>query len=142
MLRYRYALLIYKAVGNKLKKHRTSNKNTNLFLYIENYRYVCVMNLKIATEIGKCLSNKIRFQILEWLKEPEKHFPPHETLKHFNDGVCVTYIQEKTKLSQSTISTYLTNMEKCGLLISTRHGKWSYLKRNEETIKQFTDFIK
>lgn len=53
------------------------------------------MNLRIATEIGKCLSNKIRFQILEWLKEPEKHFPPHETLKHFNDGVCVTYIQEK-----------------------------------------------
>jgi len=54
------------------------------------------MNLKIATEIGKCLSNQIRFQIMEWLKEPEKHFPPHETLKHFNDGVCVTYIQEKT----------------------------------------------
>ncbi|WP_417238054.1 ArsR/SmtB family transcription factor [Bizionia sp.] len=100
------------------------------------------MNLKTATEIGKCLSNQTRFQILEWLKKPEKHFPPHETLKHFNDGVCVTYIQEKAGLSQSTISTYLTNMEKCGLLISTRHGKWSYLKRNEETIKQFTDFLK
>ena len=94
---------IFETVGNKLKKHRTLNKNQNTFLYIENYRYVYVMNLKIATEIGKCLSNKIRFQILEWLKEPEKHFPPHETLKHFNDGVCVTYIQEKTELSQSTI---------------------------------------
>ena len=99
------------------------------------------MNLRIATEIGKCLSNKIRLQILEWLKEPEKHFPPHETLKHFNDGVCVTYIQEKTGLSQSTISTYLTNMEKCGLRISTRHGKWSYLKRNEATIKAFTEYL-
>lgn len=134
-------LILYNHVGYKLKKHRTSNKNTNSFIYIENYRYVCSMNLKTATEIGKCLSNQIRFQIMEWLKEPEKHFPPHETLKHFNDGVCVTYIQEKTELSQSTISTYLTNMEKCGLLISTRHGKWSYLKRNEETIKQFTDFL-
>jgi len=40
------------------------------------------MNLKTATEIGKCLSNHTRFQILEWLKAPEKHFPPHETLKH------------------------------------------------------------
>ncbi|WP_417860208.1 ArsR/SmtB family transcription factor [Winogradskyella sediminis] len=99
------------------------------------------MNIKTATEIGKCLSNQTRFQILEWLKAPEKHFPPHETLKHFNDGVCVTYIQEKAGLSQSTISTYLTNMEKCGLLISTRHGKWSYLKRNEAVIKQFTDFL-
>ncbi|GAL01214.1 transcriptional regulator [Nonlabens ulvanivorans] len=79
---------------------------------------------------------------MEWLKEPEKNFPPHETLKHFNDGVCVTYIQEKAGLWQSTISTYLTNMEKCGLLISTRHGKWSYLKRNENTIEKFINFLK
>jgi len=99
------------------------------------------MDLKLATEIGKCLSNQTRVQILEWLKAPEKHFPPHETLKHFNDGVCVTYIQEKAGLSQSTISTYLTNMEKCGLLISTRHGKWTYLKRDEMLIQQFAAFI-
>tara|TARA_A100000171_G_C2140629_1_gene155986 strand:+ start:17511 stop:17813 length:303 start_codon:yes stop_codon:yes gene_type:complete len=99
------------------------------------------MDLKSATEIGKCLSNQTRVQILEWLKAPEKHFPPHETLKHFKDGVCVTYIQEKAGLSQSTISTYLTNMEKCGLLISTRHGKWTYLKRDEAMIQQFADFI-
>ncbi len=99
------------------------------------------MNLKLATEIGKCLSNPTRLQIMEWLKDPEKHFPPHETVKHFNDGVCVTYIQEKSGLSQSTISTYLSNMEKCGLLISTRHGKWSYLKRNEHLIKEYSLFI-
>lgn len=95
----------------------------------------------MITAIGKCLSNQTRVQIMEWLKEPAKHFPPHETLKHFNDGVCVTYIQEKTGLSQSTISTYLSNMEKCDLLISTRHGKWSYFKRNEKTINAYTQFI-
>ncbi|NKI28502.1 winged helix-turn-helix transcriptional regulator [Arenibacter sp. 6A1] len=99
------------------------------------------MDLRTATEIGKCLSNKTRVQIMEWLKEPETNFPPHETLKHFNDGVCVTYIQEKAGLSQSTISTYLNNMEKCGLLISTRHGKWSYLKRNEDVIQEYIKFI-
>lgn len=99
------------------------------------------MNLKTATEIGKCFANQTRVQIMEWLKAPEKHFPPHQTLKHFNDGVCVSYIQEKAGLSQSTISTYLTNMEKCGLLIMTKHGKWSYFKRNEKTIKKFTQFI-
>lgn len=99
------------------------------------------MNIKDATEIGKCLSNQTRLQIMEWLKHPERHFPPHETLKHFNDGVCVSYIQEKSGLSQSTISTYLTNMEKCGLLISTRHGKWSYLKRNDKLIHEYSQFI-
>ncbi|MDB4293458.1 ArsR family transcriptional regulator [Maribacter sp.] len=99
------------------------------------------MDIKMATEIGKCLSNTPRMQILEWLKAPEKNFPPHETLKHFNDGVCVTYIQEKAGLSQSTISTYLSNMEKCGLLLMTRHGKWSYFKRNEEIIRQYAKFL-
>ncbi|MBO0323158.1 winged helix-turn-helix transcriptional regulator [Muricauda sp. CAU 1633] len=100
------------------------------------------MDIKIATEIGKCLSNPTRVQIMEWLKEPEKNFPPHETLQHFNDGVCVSYIQEKAGLSQSTVSTYLSNMEKCGLLVLTRYGKWSYLKRNEKIIQEYIDFIR
>jgi len=99
------------------------------------------MHLKEATQIGKCLSNQLRVQIVEWLKKPEKHFPPHETLKHFNDGVCISYIQEKVGLSQSTVSTYVNNMEKCGLLIATRHGKWTYFKRNEELFKRYAKFL-
>ena len=78
---------------------------------------------------------------MEWLKAPADNFPPHEDLKHFNDGVCATYIQVKAQLSQSTISTYLTNMEKCGLLMMTRHGKWSYFKRNEDTVANYCKFI-
>ncbi len=100
------------------------------------------MTLKLATEIGKCLSNQTRVQIMEWLKDPENNFLPHESLRNFDDGVCITHIKDKSGLSQSTISTYLTNMEKCGLLILTRHGKWSYLKRNEKLIKEYTDFLR
>ncbi|WP_223788728.1 ArsR/SmtB family transcription factor [Marinicella meishanensis] len=99
------------------------------------------MNLLQATTIGKCLSNQTRIQILLWLKKPDQHFPPHQTLKHFNDGVCVSYIQDKSGLSQPTISTYLANMEQCGLLTSTRHGKWTYFKRNEAVIKAYGEFL-
>jgi ArsR family transcriptional regulator len=100
------------------------------------------MKLKLATEIGKCLSNQTRVQIMEWLKDPNKNFHPHESLRNFDDGVCVTDIKDKSGLSQSTISTYLTNMEKCGLLIMTRHGKFSYLKRNEKLINKYSEFLK
>ena len=31
------------------------------------------MELKEATEIGKCLSNQTRLQIMEWLKNPENN---------------------------------------------------------------------
>ncbi|NUY81499.1 helix-turn-helix transcriptional regulator [Flavobacterium sp. MAH-1] len=95
------------------------------------------MKLKQVVEIGKCLSNQTRVEILEWLKNPEANFPPNESGISNKEGVCVGNIQEKTGLSQSTISTYLGSMERCGLLHMVRNGKWSYFSRNEETIQEF-----
>ena len=92
-------------------------------------------------EISKILSNKTRLNILEWLREPEKHFPPHVDVEGFDDGVCVGYIHDKSNLSQSTISTYLTAMQKENLIIPTRHGKWTYYKRNEEVIEKYKEGI-
>jgi len=94
------------------------------------------------TEISKILSNTTRVNILHWLKNPEQHFPPHQELKHFNDGVCVQYICEKTQLSQSTVSQYLIAMQKADLIVPTRHGKWTYYKRNEQTIAAYIAALK
>jgi len=88
-------------------------------------------------EISKVLANQTRVNILNWLKNPESNFPPHQDIDHFDDGVCVGYIQDKAGLSQSTISTYLTSMQNANLIIPTRHGKWTYYRRNEEVIKNY-----
>lgn len=56
------------------------------------------MNLKLATEIGKCLSNHTRIQIIGWLKDQKKNFKTHESLRNFDDGVCVTDIKDKSGL--------------------------------------------
>ncbi|MEM8762288.1 MAG: metalloregulator ArsR/SmtB family transcription factor [Bacteroidota bacterium] len=93
-------------------------------------------------EVSKVLSNGTRVNILKWLKEPELHFPPHQDIDHFDDGVCVGYIQDKTGLSQSTISTYLNSMQQAGLVIPTRHGKWTYYRRNEEVIQAYYSTLK
>lgn len=95
-----------------------------------------------VTEISQLLSNKTRLQILHWLKEPEKHFPPHVDVEGFGDGVCVGYIHDKSDLSQSTISTYLSSMQKQKLIIPTRHGKWTYYKRNEAVLDAYKNYIK
>ncbi len=100
------------------------------------------MDQEQILEINKALSNLTRLQILNWLKVPEDNFPPHKELGHFNDGVCGQLIQEKAGLSQSTISNYLNGMQKIGLLIATRHGKWTYFKRNEELIEEFVTTLK
>lgn len=89
------------------------------------------------TEVSKVLSNKTRLNIIKWLKMPEENFPPHVDIKGFNDGVCVRNIQIKAGLSQSTISTYLSLMQSAGLVIPTRHGKWTYYKRNEAVISEY-----
>ncbi|WP_409293199.1 ArsR/SmtB family transcription factor [Peribacillus sp. SCS-37] len=96
-------------------------------------------------ELIKVLSNETRLNILQWLKEPEKHFPkqqahlPKEV--SIEGGVCVGDIQEKAKASQSTVSHYLTMMQKAGLLEAVRYGQWTYYRRNEETIRKLAEFL-
>ncbi|MHA7057288.1 ArsR/SmtB family transcription factor [Aquimarina sp. M1] len=88
-------------------------------------------------EIHKALANSTRLDILKWLKDPASNFPTHVDLGHFDFGVCGQYIQDKSGLSQPTISHYLATMNKAGLLIPTRHGKWTYFKRNEKMILEY-----
>lgn len=97
-------------------------------------------------KIFKALSNQTRMDILEWLKDPVSHFdkPEDQVMKNFEEkgGVCVGDIQEKSGLSQSTISSYLTSLENVGLLDSQRHGKWTYYRRNEANIEEFLKDLK
>jgi len=88
-------------------------------------------------EVFKALSNETRLSIIEWLKEPEKNFPPQD----LKGGVCVGSIRDKAGISQSTVSHYLDMLQKAGLLLSERHGKWTYYRRNEETIAALADYF-
>jgi ArsR family transcriptional regulator len=90
----------------------------------------------------KAIGNEKRLRILEWLKEPEQNFPPHQEVEGFGNGVCVAFIQAKAGLSQSTTSQYLAILEEAGLVIPTRIGKWTYYKRNEPGIAEFLEQIK
>jgi len=84
-------------------------------------------------EIFKALSNKTRLQILNWLKDPELNFPDQVEIG-FGMGVCVGQIQKKAGLTQSTVSEYLSTLQRAGLVKSRRIGQWTYYQRNEESI--------
>ena len=84
----------------------------------------------------------MRLQVLQWLREPERHFPVHEGVAEAAAvGVCVSHIQAKTSLAQSTVSAYMASLERAGLVTSTRVGKWTHYKRNEETIALLADAV-
>lgn len=108
-----------------------------LFLCIDIFRYIDMQ------ELFKILSNEHRVQILTWLKDPHAHFAVEDIEPEVTDyGVCMSVIQKKAGISQSTTSTYLSSMVNCGLLKSIREGQWTYYKRNEERIQELASYIK
>ena len=84
------------------------------------------------------LNNPVRRKILGWLKKRD-NFPPALPEHADLDGVCVAYIQEKAGLSQSTISNYMGLLKDAGLVISERHGQFTFYRRNEEAISAFVN---
>ena len=87
-------------------------------------------------EALKALANPMRLDILNWLKDPRKNFPEQEVDPE-TVGVCVSIIQERTGLSQSTTSLYLTSLQRAHLVTSQRIGPWTYYKRHDENIDAF-----
>ncbi|MFE5819235.1 ArsR/SmtB family transcription factor [Streptomyces sp. NPDC056479] len=86
-------------------------------------------------EALKALANPVRLQVLQWLREPEEHFPVNPAVTDPRAvGVCVSHIQAKTGLAQSTVSAYMAVLERAGLVRSTRVGKWTHYRRDEERI--------
>ncbi len=86
----------------------------------------------------RALSNPMRLQLLSWLREPGRHFPLEDAIADpIKVGVCVSHIQAKAGLAQSTVSAYLAELERAGLVQATRVGKWTHYKRNEKRIAQF-----
>lgn len=86
----------------------------------------------------KALANERRLQIVEWLKQPSKHFSS-STCDVEVMGVCVGLIEKKSGLSQSTVSQYLVVLKQAGIITMERSGQWTYCKLN----KSFRDaFIK
>ncbi len=85
----------------------------------------------------RALSNPVRLQLLSWLREPERHFSLEGAVADPAEvGVCVSHIQAKTGLAQSTVSAYMAELERAGLVRSTRVGKWTHYKREEQRIAQ------
>jgi len=91
-------------------------------------------------DIIKALAHPVRSEILGWLKEPQVSFPSQ--IHSFELGVCAGKIFEKAKLSQSTISSHLSTLQRAGLVTTRKVGQWIFYSRNEDLISCFLNRIK
>jgi ArsR family transcriptional regulator len=85
--------------------------------------------------IFKALASDRRQQILMWLKDPTKHFPPQRDGDLVEDGVCGLLIAQKLRVSQPTASDHLNLLVHAGLLRPKRIKQWTFYRRDEAAIK-------
>jgi DNA-binding transcriptional ArsR family regulator len=89
-----------------------------------------------STVAIRALANDRRLQILEWLKNPTKHFPPQVDGDLVEDGVCGLLIARKLHISQPTASEHMKVLCQAGLTRPKRIKKWTFYKRDEARIKK------
>jgi ArsR family transcriptional regulator len=84
----------------------------------------------------RALANDRRLQILEWLKQPRKHFQPQVDGDLVEDGVCGVLVARKLRVSQPTASEHLNILLRAGLLRAKRIKQWTFYKRDEAEIRK------
>lgn len=89
----------------------------------------------------KALANDRRLLILQWLKDPRRHFRRQVDGDLVDDGVCGVLIAEKLGVSQPTVSEHLRVLAQTGMLRGKRIKQWIFYKRDEERIAQLKEMI-
>ena len=84
----------------------------------------------------RALANERRLQILEWLKDPEAHFPPQVDGDLVKDGVCLVFIAQKLGVSQPTATEHMKVLSQAGLVRPKRIKQWTFYKRDETRIRE------
>ena len=87
-----------------------------------------------SDQIFRALANENRLLILNWLKQPTRHFPPQRDGDLVKDGVCGLLIARKLKVSHPTASEHLKILAQAGLLRGKKIKQWTFYKRNEAQI--------
>jgi ArsR family transcriptional regulator len=90
----------------------------------------------ITAEVIKAVANPRRLDIMNWLKDPQRHFPPQVDGDLVRDGVCGLYIARKLRVGQPTASEHLRILTQAGLITGKRIKQWTFYKRNEKRIAE------
>jgi ArsR family transcriptional regulator len=89
--------------------------------------------MKIAVAL-RALANERRLQILEWLREPRKHFRDQVDGDLVDDGVCGLLIAEKLGVSAPTVSEHMRVLTAAKLVRAKRIKQWTMYRRDEAAI--------
>ncbi|MDR6975292.1 ArsR family transcriptional regulator [Streptomyces sp. 3330] len=77
-----------------------------------------------------------RLEILEWLKEPARHFPPQRHGDLVEDGVTADVVAAKLGVGRQVAGTHLSLLAGIGVLRAKRIRRRTYYRRDEMRIAE------
>jgi len=89
--------------------------------------------MKIAIA-SRALANERRLLILDWLRDPRKHFREQADGDLEDDGVCGVLIAEKLGVSAPTLSEHMRVLIAAKLVKAKRIKQWTMYRRDEDAI--------
>ena len=89
--------------------------------------------MKIAPAL-RALANERRLQILDWLRDPRRHFRDQVDGDLVEDGVCGVLIAEKLGVSAPTVSEHMRVLTAAKLVRAKRIKQWTMYRRDEAAI--------
>jgi DNA-binding transcriptional ArsR family regulator len=90
----------------------------------------------------RVMANGRRLRILEWLKDPRKHFPPQVDGDLVKDGVCSVFIAKKLRITQPSASEHLNMLADAGFIRGKKIKQWTFYKRDEKAIRRVKEMIR
>jgi DNA-binding transcriptional ArsR family regulator len=95
----------------------------------------------LDVELLRALASDKRLLVLEWLRDPQAHFPPQRDGDLVRDGVCSQFIAEKLGVSQPTCGEHLRVLSRAGLIRGRKIKQWVFYQRDEERIGKARELL-
>ncbi len=89
----------------------------------------------------RALANQRRLRVLDWLKDPRKHFPPQRDGDLVKDGVCSCFIARKLRITQPSASEHLNMLADAGLIRGKKIKQWTFYKRDEKAMSRIKKML-
>ena len=98
--------------------------------------------MQILVRMLTAVSSEKRLRILEWLKNPRRHFPAQKDGDLVKDGVCGVNIAAKLEVTQPTASRHMKILADAGLVKTKRVKQWTFYRRDEKNVALLIRHIK
>lgn len=87
-------------------------------------------------ELCGALASDKRMKVLEWLADPESHFPPQRDGDLVEDGVCSVFIADKLGVTQPTTSRHMKILLQAGLVTAKAQKGWTFYRLSPDGMRK------